>query len=266
MLDLGTIIEQVKAVSREAGDFIRAQRQVFSPDRVERKGTHDYVSYVDKETERLIVSRLREILPEAGFQTEEAVTVDDLQHEYVWVVDPLDGTTNFVHGLSPYCVAIALRKNREVLLGVVYEVVHDELFWAYRGSKAHLGEKELHVSEVRKVNDALLCLGFPYNVEAWSPVMQRMVRDFYGRCASIRNLGSAETELCYVACGRFDGYVESYLKPWDVAAGSIILQEAGGRISDNEGGECWADGRQVVATNGAIHEELIERLTMLIHN
>jgi myo-inositol-1(or 4)-monophosphatase len=258
----GKIIEQVKDVAKEAGAFIRLQRQDFSPDKVETKGTHDYVSYVDKEAERLIVERLRKVLPEAGFLTEECTTVDDVQHEYVWVIDPLDGTTNFVHGLPPYCVAIALRKGREILLGVVYEVVNDELFWAYQGGGAYLGEQPIRVSNEQHLNDALLCFGFPYNVEAWSPVMQRIVRDFYGHCASIRNLGSAETELCYVACGRFDGYVESYLKPWDVAAGSIILQEAGGMVTDYQGGNQWMDGQQVLATNSVLHEELRQKLTL----
>ncbi|MBQ9641540.1 MAG: inositol monophosphatase [Bacteroidaceae bacterium] len=262
--DLQQILQQVKEVAQLAGGYIREQRQSFDSKRIETKGTHDYVSYVDRQTEELIVARLKDILPQAGFLTEEKTTANNSTHEYTWVIDPLDGTTNFLHGLAPYCVAIALRQGSQLLLGVVYEVVADELFWACQGSAAYLNGKEIRVSAVTRVTDALVCFGYPYNVNEWSPVMQRLVREYYGSCASIRNLGSAEAELCYIACGRFDAYVESYLKPWDVSAGAIILQQAGGHISDYGGGDGWTEGREVLATNGRVHAEMLDMLKTVL--
>ncbi|MBR2154029.1 MAG: inositol monophosphatase [Bacteroidaceae bacterium] len=262
--ELQLIATKVSLTARKAGNQIRAMLKDFDSSRIEKKGAHDYVSYVDKATEQLIVSNLKDILPEAGFLTEEKTTANDQTHPYTWVVDPLDGTTNFLHGVAPYCVAIGLRQGRETLLGVVYEVAQDEMFWAYKGSKAFLNGTPIQVSKTACVNDSLLCFGYPYNVTEWSPVMQRLVRYYYGNCASIRNLGSAETELCYVACGRFDAYVESYLKPWDVCAGAFILQQAGGHISDYAGGDSWTEGQQVLATNGRVHAEMIETLKSVI--
>lgn len=259
MRSLVEILEEVKAVAKDAGAYIRECRQNFDLQKVEVKGAHDYVSYVDKETEKLIVARLQKIVPEAGFITEEG-TVERNSTQLTWVVDPLDGTSNFVHNMAPYCVAIALKSNEEILLGVVYEVVGDELFYTCKGQKSYLNGKEIHIGEAREVNDAFVCIGYPYDVNRWKPKVKAMVDTLYGNCISIRNLGSAETELCYVACGRFDAYIESYVKPWDVTAGGIILQNAGGRVTDYAGGDKWLTGEETMATNGFIHNELLTKL------
>ena len=263
---LKQLTEQVKTVAREAGKYIRQQALTFTADRIEAKGAHDYVSYVDKAAERLIVDHLEPLLPGAGFLTEEKTTANDTTHPYTWVIDPLDGTTNFVHGLAPYCVAIALRSQHDTLIGVVYEVTADELFWTHLGGKAYRDDVEISVSSTGRLTDALCCFGFPYNADEWSPVMQRLVARYYGRCASIRNLGSAAAELCYVACGRLDVYIESYLKPWDVLAGALILRQAGGIVTDHQGTSRWTDGSELLATNGLLHQETTDTLRNLNTN
>ena len=206
-LDIKDITEQVKLVALQAGSFVRRQRLSFHPERVETKGTHDYVSYVDKETERMVVESLRAILPEAGFLTEEKTTATDLQHDYTWVVDPLDGTTNFIHDVPLYCVCIALRSREEILLGAVYEVTRAELFWAYKGGGAWLGDKPIHVSGT-PFCQALAVIGFPYNTQAWTKFSQRLVDRLYGTVANVRSLGSAEGELCMLRSP-----TEGYAKP-----------------------------------------------------
>ena len=261
-MQLEKILEEVKALAVEVGIFIAEQRECFDSGKVELKQNHDYVSYVDKESERKIVARLKEILPDAGFITEEKTTEQKAKDaNLVWVVDPLDGTTNFIHDLAPYCVCIALRNQADLLLGVVYEVTRKELYSAAKGMGAYLNGKPLRVSERRVLDDALVMIGYPYNAEAWRPFCLNLTGRLYGHCASIRSNGSAEAELCYVAAGKIDVYLESFIQPWDVAAGACILREAGGRISDYDGTDLlWPSGRQVLATNGHLHEAMLETI------
>lgn len=269
-VDLELITSKVKGAAREAGAFIREQRKNFDLSRVEVKGDHDYVSYVDKEAEKMIVARLKEIVPEAGFITEEGTAKSNSQSStpqtphLTWVIDPLDGTSNFMHDMAPYCVAIGLKEEEEVLVGVVYEVVGDEMFYSYKGGAAWMNDKEIHVGRAKTVNEAFVCIGYPYDVQSWKPKVKSLIDMLYGNSISIRNLGSAQTEICYVACGRFDAYIESHIKPWDVTAGSIILKNAGGCITDYSGGNKWLTGEHVLATNGIIHEELLTKLTDIL--
>ena len=266
-MDLNRILLEVKALAREVGEFQAEQRKTFQLDRVESKHSHDYVSYVDKESEKKIVSRLKEILPEAEFITEEK-TVEQKSEDakYVWIVDPLDGTTNYVHDLAPSCVCIALKDKDGYLLGVVYETSRRELFFAARGNGAWLEQdgteaKQLHVSKIDDLDKALIMIGYPYNADAWREFCLNITGNLYGHCASIRSYGSAESELCYLAAGRIDIYFESFIQPWDVAAGACILLEAGGKISDYAGGDDnWQSGRQVVATNGLLHDAILKEM------
>jgi myo-inositol-1(or 4)-monophosphatase len=265
MQNLETITRLVCQVAREAGAYIRKEREGFSLDKVERKHAHDYVSYVDKGSERLIVQALREILPEAGFITEEGTAESDVQPQTVseggvaapllWVVDPLDGTTNFIHGFAPYAVSIALIRGSEQLVGVVYEICSDECYYAWKGGNAWLNGKQVHVGR-STLNDALLCLQLPYNSDAYKPVIKQLIERFYGNVGSIRMIGSAAMALCYVACGRLDGYAERYIGRWDYMAGSLIVKEAGGMVTAYDGAEDFTKGDSVVATNGHIHQEL----------
>ena len=276
--DLEKYTLAVCEIARQAGAYIREERRKFSFDSVERKHAHDYVSYVDKGSERLIVNALRELLPEAGFITEEGtaeeVKSDEVKSErLLWVVDPLDGTTNFIHQYAPYAVSIALLQGKTVLIGVVYEICADECFYAWKGGGAWLcgtrseecgmrnvecgmRSERLHVSS-QKMQDALLCLQFPYNSDAYKPVMKRLIDRLYGHVGSIRACGSAAMALCQVAAGRLDGYAEQYIGQWDYMAGSLIVMEAGGTVTDYSGSPDFTQGNSVVATNGVIQQDFL---------
>ena len=271
MIDLEKYTLSVCEIARRAGAYIREERRKFSLERVERKHAHDYVSYVDKGSEKLIVSALRELLPEAGFITEEGtaggVESDEVKSEQLlWVVDPLDGTTNFIHQYAPYAVSIALLQGKTVLIGVVYEICADECFYAWKGGGAWLcgtrnvecgmRSERLHVSS-QKMQDALLCLQFPYNSDAYKPVMKGLIDQLYGHVGSIRACGSAAMALCQVAAGRLDGYAEQYIGQWDYMAGSLIVMEAGGTVTDYSGSPDFTQGNSVVATNGVIQQDFL---------
>ena len=221
-LNLPELTEEVRRLAVETGRFIRGERNGFSRGSVEKKHAHDYVSYVDRESERRIVARLRELLPEAGFIAEEG-SAGFGGEPYCWVVDPLDGTTNFIHDNAPYCVSIALRSREEILLGVVYEICRDECFWTYKGAPSYLNGKEIHVSQVDNLDDAFIALGFPYDAETYKPTARRLVEKCYGNVTGLRLLGAAAAELCYVAAGRFEARIEALIGPWDIAAGTLIF-------------------------------------------
>ncbi len=255
MINLDTFCLQIRQIAREAGLFLQAERMKFNPARVEEKGAHNYVSYVDKESERRLVDRLSRLLPEAGYITEEGTVAADVK-PYMWVIDPLDGTTNFIHDMAPYCVSIALQQDGVTQIGVVYEVGRDECFHAIKGGKAFLNGKEIRVSNVDTLDKSFIALGFPYNTEAYKPTAMNLVDKLYGYAGGTRLLGTAAAELCYVACGRFDARVEAWLGPWDVAAGALILQQAGGMVTDFRGTANWQSGREVIASNGRLHEQI----------
>lgn len=225
--------------------------------RVQVKGQNNFVSDVDKNAEAQIVATLRGLLPEAGFIAEEG-TAGSSNERYRWVVDPLDGTTNFIHGLSPYAVSIALMDGDEVVLGVVHEAVADECFYAWKGSKAFLNGREIRVSEAATVETSLVATGFPYyNFDKIQRYMNSLAF-FMQRSHGMRRLGSAATDLAYVACGRFEAFYEYSLQPWDVAAGSLIVRQAGGKVSDFSGGNTYIFGQELVCTNANIYEEFLE--------
>jgi myo-inositol-1(or 4)-monophosphatase len=260
-------------IAKEAGTYIREERRNFSLASVERKHTHDYVSYVDKGSEKRIVCALRKLLPEAGFITEEGTTKTDESSNLktpasnlVWVVDPLDGTTNFIHQYAPYAVSIALLRGKEILLGVVYEICQDECFYAWKDGGAFVergndkGERvnvKLQVT-ANRIDDALLCVQLPYNSEAYKPVVKHLIDRLYGNVGSIRMCGSAAMALCYVAAGRLDGYVEKYIGQWDFMAGALIVEEAGGKVTDYQGSDDFTQGNSVVATNGIVQQDLLD--------
>jgi len=252
---LGALTQGVCNVAHRAGKYIAEERKRFEDKKVECKHAHDYVSYVDKNAEQLIVEALQGLLPEAGFVTEEgSATYHDEQ--YCWVVDPLDGTTNFIHRFPPYCVSISLCCGHKLLLGVVYEVTTNECYYAWQGGGAWLNGQRLQVSS-HPIGESLLCLQLPYNSDAYRPVIHRLIDTFYGHVASIRMIGSAAIALCYVAAGRLDGYVEKYIGRWDYMAGSLIVMEAGGCVSNYDGEADFTQGNSVVATNGIIHQDLL---------
>ncbi|MFP4555509.1 MAG: inositol monophosphatase family protein [Bacteroidales bacterium] len=254
------ICQEVVELSRSVGQFIRQQREHFSMDNVEKKGLHDFVSYVDKESEKKIVSHLQSILPSAGFIAEEG-TGTEKPGGLNWVIDPLDGTTNFIHGLPPYAISIALMDDKKVLLGVIYEVTLDECFYAWGNNKAFLNEKEIRVSKTEKTDDALIATGFPYyDYDRIKPFIQSL--DFFMRHShGLRRLGSAATDLAYVACGRFDAFYEYSLHAWDVAAGAFIVEQAGGSVCDFAGNSNYIFGKEIIASNKKIFKPFSEIIT-----
>ncbi len=252
MIDLVPILERTKQTAKEAGAFIRRERMDFDRNKVEEKGLNDLVSYVDKQAEELIVNRLRDILPEADFITEEG-TAAQSDKAYTWVIDPLDGTTNFIHGLPIFSVSIGLMYEGKVVLGVVYEINFDECFYAIKGGGAFCNELPIQVSQSASLEESLIATGFPYSAFSQIDNYLKVLRALMSKCHGLRRWGSAAVDMCYVANGRVDGFFEYDLKPYDVAAGVIILQEAGGMVSDFKKGEDFIFGREMLATNGKIH-------------
>lgn len=267
------LLKNVCDLAIRVGKYQAEQRLTFDPARIETKDLHDYVSYVDKESERMIVEELKKLMPEAGFLTEErTVEQSAIESETVWVIDPLDGTTNFIHDLGPWCVSIALKQGRDLTIGVVYEVTRDELFYAQtdKGAWLRRGHAPAHricVSPVSDIEHALVTIGYPYNAEAYRDFATRLSAHLYGHCISLRSLGSAAASLCYVADSRIDIYIESFLHTWDVCAGALIVDEAGGMITDYRGEhELWLSGREMVATNVLLFSSVIKLVDELSHH
>lgn len=255
-LAVDKILEDTCRVARLAGAFIGNEAKSFHAGKVQVKGLHDFVSYVDKEAERICVEALSKVLPEASFLTEEG-TVESVEGaRYRWVIDPLDGTTNFIHGLPPYSVSIALLDGDCPIVGVVYEVTLGECFYARKGGGAWLNGRQVSVSTRETLADSLIATGFPYNdFHRMAPYLESlsyMLQHTHGA----RRLGSAAVDLAYVACGRFEAFYEYSLKPWDVAAGVLLVQEAGGRVSDFRGGSSYIFGRELIASNARVFDEV----------
>jgi len=254
-MNLTQLCEQVINITKKTGQYIRTESQSFDPSKIEHKGVNDLVSYVDKTAEEQIVAGLKEIFPDSGFITEEG-TAQDKHDVYNWIIDPLDGTTNFIHGLPIFCISIALMERGEAVLGVVYEVNKDECFSATKGGGAFLNGSPIQVTKVQHLRDSLMCTGYPYTDFGLLQVYLQMLGAFMGKSHGVRRLGSAAADLAYVAAGRFEGFFEYNLKPWDVAAGILLVQEAGGRVSQFNGSP--GDpvfGKETLATNGLIHDE-----------
>lgn len=242
-------------IAKRAGAFIASERAHFDLKNVETKGLHDLVSYVDKTSEKQIVEALSQLLPEAGFITEEG-TSSKQGERYQWIIDPLDGTTNFISGIPIYAVSIGLMEDQEIVVGVIYEIGQKECFYAWKGSQAYLNGEVIHVSDTADMQDALLATGFPYSnfsrIDAYLSLLKWGMTDTRG----IRRLGSAATDLAYVACGRFDAFFEYDLKPWDVCAGAFIVKQAGGEVFDFEGGENYLFGKEIAASNKVLYQEM----------
>ena len=238
-------------IARNVGNFMAEERKTFDDSKIEIKGVHDLVSYVDKTAEIRIIKELQQLVPEAGFIAEEG-TNNTRGERYNWVIDPLDGTTNYIHGIPIYSVSIALIDGNEPVLGVVYEVGHDECFYAWKDGGAFLNGQPIKVSNRSEVGNALLATGFPYSDFSRLDSYVEMFKWAMTNARGVRRLGSAAADLVYVACGRFDAFWEYDLKPWDVAAGVIIVIEAGGKVTDYKGGSDYLFGREIVATNSII--------------
>ena len=258
-MDLKNICNQVVLLTQEVGQFILSQKKDNNTLKVEVKGLHDFVTFVDKTSEERIVKKLSELLPEAGFIAEEGTSTKK-GDMYNWIIDPLDGTTNFIHGLTPVAISIALSKNEEIILGVVHEVSLNETFYAWEGSNAYLNGKEIRVSDKDNIEKSLIATGFPYydykRIDPFLKSLEHLMKNSHG----VRRLGSAATDLAYVACGRFEAFYEYSLSPWDVDAGAFIVQQAGGKISDFKGENNYIFGKEIIASNNKVFNEFLDTI------
>jgi len=250
-------------IAKNAGDFIRNEGMKFSTNDIETKGKNDFVSYVDKGAEKLIIDALSVLLPESGFIAEENTSTTK-GVVYNWIIDPLDGTTNFIHGLSPHAVSIALQENGKTVVGVVYEIGMDECFYAWKEGGAFLNGKKIHVSDKNKVADSLIATGFPYKDFGKLERFMHTLRYFMQNSHGLRRLGSAATDLAYVACGRFESFYEYGLSPWDVAAGAFIVEEAGGLNCDYSGEDDFIFGKEIISCNAGIFAEFSKTIINLM--
>lgn len=239
---------EVSRLSREAGSFLMAEQRKITTASIERKGVNDLVSYVDKQTETFLVTGLSALLPEAGFIAEEG-TGTAAASGLNWVIDPLDGTTNYLHHLPFFCTSVALMHNNEPVLGVIFDPTHQELFSAYGHEQTLLNGRPISVSGVTELRDMLIVTGFPYNDRGMLKRNLNAIEAFSRQSRGIRRLGSAALDMAYVACGRFDGFYEYGLNPWDVAAGTILVRNSGGKVDDfnNHGNPVF--GEEIIAAS-----------------
>jgi myo-inositol-1(or 4)-monophosphatase len=260
--ELQRLCVDVAALAHRAGAFMQHEAATFDPARIESKGHSDLVSYVDRETERLLVAGLRELLPTAGFLTEEGTAgpADDTADAPCrWIIDPLDGTTNYLHRLPCYAVSVGLEARDEgVVLGVVFDPTRDELFRATRGGGAFLNDQPLRVTAAPGLGQALLATGFPYTEFAGLDNYLLILKEFMRQSHGVRRWGSAALDLAYVAAGRFDGFFEYNLNPWDVAAGVLLVREAGGTVTNFQGAGDPVHGRELVAAGTAVHRAMLD--------
>lgn len=258
-MDFLSISYEVKNIAHEAGKYIAQEAEKFKTSSVEYKDINNVVSYVDKTAESLIVDRLTLLLPEAGFITEEETATTSNLDGLNWIIDPLDGTANFIHGLPHYAVSIGLAKGSDILLGVIYHIPDDKMYWAVKGMGAFKEEVKLQVSGLDTFGQSLFAVGFPYykfdHMHQYISILESLMQKTHG----LRRFGSAALDLAYVAEGRFEGFFEYNLNSWDMAAGVLLVKEAGGLVTDFSGKEEYLFRGDVVA-GGAVHSELLKEI------
>lgn len=244
---------------RSVGNYIVEQQARLVDIQIDHKSLNSLVSEVDIEAERRLVDILAKALPAAGFLTEEQ-TISQEKKLLRWVVDPLDGTTNFLHGLPHFSISVALEQQGKIILGIVLDCAREEYFCAWAGGGAWLNGQAIQVTKTTALAQSLLATGFPYydfeKMEAYLEVLRYMMQHTRG----LRRFGSAALDLAWVACGRYDGFFEYGLNPWDVGAGIILIEEAGGRITDFGDGPTVTNGKEILGSNGALHEQLIHEI------
>ncbi len=257
--DLRPLTIEAISLAHEAGRILR--RRFRTALRVTPKGPADIVTATDVEVQDLIVRRLRRRFPAHGILAEEGLDTT-AGTEWRWIVDPLDGTKNFARGIPNFCISIAAEQGGRVELGVVLDPIQEEVFVAVRGAGAWCNCRPIRVSEVSKLEEAFLGTGLPNRVRRFAGPVARTFGRFAARCLGVRDRGAGALDLCYVACGRFDGYWEADQAPWDIAAGGLIVTEAGGRMSNFCGGPFDIFEGETVASNGKIHDEILAVLTL----
>ena len=259
MMDLSGLLIDVQNLTLEVGKYIREEAAGFDPQKIEEKSLNSLVTHIDKGSEERLAAGLTRLLPQAGFLTEEKMIAQE-DREYTWIIDPIDGTTNFIHRLPFFCISIALRWHEEIVLGVVYELNRGEFFSALKDNGATLNGRSIQVSNAIHLKDTVIATGFPYHDYSGIREYLQVLEYFMKHTRGLRRFGSAALDLSYVACGRFDGFFEYGLNTWDIAAGILLIREAGGAVVDFRGDDNFLADRQIIAAN----PEVLMRMTNVI--
>lgn len=256
-LNLQQLTDQCLDLVKSVGEYIKEQQVKVVSDDVITKKQNSFVTFVDQQAEAQLISGLRSLLPEATFITEED-TVENLDSELAWIVDPLDGTTNFLYGIPIYSISLALKIGDRIGLGIVHAIPQNEFFYAWDQGGAFLNRTPIRVNHRQELIEAVIGTGFPYDKKKRLEKPYHIMKQLLGNVRGIRRLGSAAMDLAYVACGRLDAYYESNLNAWDVAAGGKIVEEAGGKVSDFDDTSQWIWGHSVLAANQNLHQKLLD--------
>lgn len=251
------MLEIAKQAAREAGGILMDAFGRLDSDQVDLKGSGDYVTDLDKRSEAAIIRTIRAAYPDHAVQAEESGW-DREGASVRWIIDPLDGTANYVQSIPVFAVSIAAVEGDELKTGVIFDPVHDELFWAEKGGGAFLNGRPIHVSAKKEMAYSMLASGFPWRSKAQIRPYLTCFRELFLEAAGIRRMGAAAIDLAYTACGRFDGFWEMKLHAWDIAAGILIIEEAGGRATDFEGGRNFLQTGNVVAGNIHVHPQILK--------
>ena len=258
-MDYQKLCYDTKSLVYQIGSTVLGERKKFKIENVEVKGLHDFVTHVDKSVEKQLVEGLEKLIPESGFIAEEETSTKKGER-FNWIIDPIDGTTNFIHGIPTFAISIALKEENELVLGVVYEINADEMFYAWKDSPAYLNDTIINVSNINIADNSLVATGFPYHKFEGVDNYLQVLKDFMKSTSGLRRMGSAAVDLIYVACGRFEGFFEYGLNPWDVAGGTFIVQRAGGTVTDWNGGDNCVFGKTILASNGRLHNEYLTKI------
>lgn len=260
MNDISCFLETAKEAAYKAGSFIKSNYAKIDANDVLTKNRADYVTFVDKEAEKLIIDIVKDKFPKHSVLAEESSETKGEENAYRWIIDPLDGTTNFIHGFPMFCVSIALEYNDDIIIGVVYEPMRDELFYASKDNGAFLNGSKIYVRDNFETSTALVATGFPFRFVEHIDNYMKLFKLVFENVSGIRRAGSAALDLAYTACGRCDGFFEMCLKPWDIAAGSLLIKEAGGHISGFAGNSNYLFKGNIVAGEKKVYDILLRQV------
>lgn len=254
---------KVVELTHETGAFVLEKRKTLTSEEVITKGKNDFVTVVDRLTEERLIAGLGKLIPESGFIAEEG-TNSKRGERYNWIIDPIDGTTNFMHGAPPFSISIALQEDSEIVIGVILEITSKECFYSWKGGPVFVNENEVRCSACSELKGALIATGFPYTAFERIDKFMNSLTFFMDNSHGVRRLGSAAMDLAYVAAGRYDAFYEYNLNPWDVAAGAFLVQQAGGKVSDFSGGNNFLFGKEIAASCNGIFDEFYGAVNKLM--
>jgi myo-inositol-1(or 4)-monophosphatase len=257
MIDPSELLKTATEAALEGGEILNRGFRRLKKDQVKLKGAGDFVTELDHRSEEAVIRRIRRSFPGHVIQAEESGVAEG-ESDYRWYIDPLDGTNNYVHGIPVYSVSIAVSRDNEMVAGVVFDPAHQEMFWAVKGEGAFLNGNPIHVSRKEILGESFLASGFPWRSKQYLELYLDSFRVLFSGSAGVRRMGSAAIDLSYTACGRFDGFWEMKLKPWDIAAGVLIVREAGGVVSDFIGEQQFMATGNVLAANPHIFPKMLQ--------